>query len=140
MRFYEVRRHIAAPPAVVWAGLVDPDRLVAAGTGVTRIDGEIAPGSRFTIWSEAAPGRGFATRVTELAAPHRMVWEGGLPARLFRGVRTFALAAEDGGTAFHMREEFTGPLLPLVWRTMPDLQPSFEQFASALARSSEERR
>ncbi len=31
-----------------------------------------------------------------------------------------------------MREEYTGPLLPLIWRSMPDLGPSFEQFASGL--------
>jgi hypothetical protein len=30
-----------------------------------------------------------------------------------------------------MREEYTGPLLPLIWRSTPDLGPSFRQFASA---------
>jgi hypothetical protein len=31
-----------------------------------------------------------------------------------------------------MREEYTGPLLPLIWRSMPDLRPSFERFARGL--------
>ena len=26
---------------------------------------------------------------------------------------------------FTMREEYSGPLLPLIWRSMPDLGPSF---------------
>lgn len=140
MRSYEVRRHIAAEPAVVWATLTDGDTLVAAGTGIQRIDGVIASGATFTLWSAAAPGRGFRTTVTATDPPHRMVWRGGLPAGLFRGVRTFTLAPVDGGTDFTMREEFSGPLLPVVWRTMPDLQPSFDAFAEALARTSEDRR
>ncbi|MBL8929969.1 MAG: SRPBCC domain-containing protein [Kineosporiaceae bacterium] len=137
MRHYEVRRHIAAEPAVVWQTLTDPAALIAAGTGIERIDGAIAPGERFTLWSTAAPGRGFRTRVTELTAPSSMEWTGGMPAGLFRGVRRFALSPARGGTDFHMREEFTGLMLPLIWRTMPDLQPSFEAFADGLARASE---
>lgn len=137
MKSYEVRRHIAAAPDAVWAVLTDGDRLVAAGTGIRRIDGPIAPGRTFTLWSEAVPDRGFKTRVAEHEAPHRMVWEGGLPAGLFRGVRTFTLAAaQGGGTDFAMREEFSGLLLPLIWRTMPDLQPSFDVFADGLARAA----
>jgi hypothetical protein len=31
-----------------------------------------------------------------------------------------------------MREEFTGLMLPMIWKSMPDLGPSFEQFASGL--------
>ena len=31
-----------------------------------------------------------------------------------------------------MREEYTGPLLPLIWRSMPDLQPSFDRLARGL--------
>ncbi len=137
MRSYEVRRHIAAEPAVVWAALADGDRLIDADTGIQRIDGRIEPGGRFTLWSEAVPDRGFKTRVTTMEAPLRMVWEGGLPAGLFRGVRSFTLTPAAGGTDFAMREEFTGPMLPLIWRSMPDLQSSFDTFAEGLARTTE---
>jgi hypothetical protein len=138
MTSYEVRRHIAADAREIWATLTDPERLVAAGTGIARIEGRIEPGARFTLWSEAVPGRGFRTRVAAMDPYRRMVWEGGLPAGLFRGVRTFTLTPQaDGGTEVHVREEFTGPLLRLVWRTMPDLQPSFDQLVDGLARSTE---
>jgi hypothetical protein len=43
----------------------------------------------------------------------------------------------DGTTRFTMREEYTGPLLPLIWRSMPDLGPSFRQFASGLTKRAE---
>lgn len=132
-----MRRHIAADPAVVWATLTDGDRLIAAGTGIQRIDGRIEPGSTFTLWSEAVPDRGFKTRVSEMEAPHRMVWEGSLPAGLFRGARTFTMTAANGSTDFVMCEEFTGLMLPLIWRSMPDLQPSFDAFADGLAHATE---
>ena len=40
-----------------------------------------------------------------------------------------------------MREEYSGPLVPMMWRSMPDLGPSFSQFADGLeARASSSRR
>ena len=50
MRYYEVHRHIDAEPSMIWQTLTDPAALVAAGTGIERIDGAIVPGGRFTIW------------------------------------------------------------------------------------------
>lgn len=56
-----------------------------------------------------------------------------MPLGLFKGVRTFTLTpAGSGTTRFTMREEYTGPLLPLIWRSIPDLGPSFTQFAHGL--------
>jgi hypothetical protein len=36
-----------------------------------------------------------------------------------------------------MREEYTGPLLGMMWRSMPDLGPSFAQFVNGLKRRVE---
>jgi hypothetical protein len=67
-----------------------------------------------------------------------MTWTGGMPLGLFKGVRTFTLTPEgSGSTTFTMREEYSGPLLPLIWRSMPDLGPSFEQFANGLKQRAE---
>jgi hypothetical protein len=50
-------------------------------------------------------------------------------------VRTLVVTIEGGETArFTMPEQYTGPLLPLIWGSMPDLGPSFEQFANELKR------
>jgi len=43
-----------------------------------------------------------------------------------------SLDGANGGTAFHVREEYTGPLLGLIWWSMPDLGPSFDRFARGL--------
>jgi hypothetical protein len=36
-----------------------------------------------------------------------------------------------------MRERFSGPLLPLIGRSIPDMGPSFDQFARGLKKRAE---
>ena len=52
-------------------------------------------------------------------------------------MRTFTLVPDGNRTRFTMREEYSGPLLPLIGRTIPDLQPSFDQFARGLKARAE---
>ena len=88
--------------------------------------------------SAVAPGRTFPLRVTGFDPGQRMVWTGGMPLGLFRGVRTFTLAPEgDGATRFAMREAYSGPLAPLIGRSIPDLGPSFRRFAAGLKARAE---
>lgn len=137
MKSFEVRRTIAAPPEAVWARLTDAQGLVSGGLGIRQLQGAIAAGARLKVTSEANPGRAFALRVSEFTPHRRMVWKGGMPLGLFTGTRTFSLTPATGGTDFYMREEFTGLLAPLVGKSIPDLQPSFEQFADGLRRLAE---
>jgi hypothetical protein len=139
VRSYSATATIAAAPEEVWAILTDAAGYATWDSGVKRVEGTIAAGGTIKVLSRANPGRAFPVRVTELAPPRSMVWSGGMPLGLFRGVRTFTLSPRDGGTVFAMREEYTGPLLPLIWRTMPDLGPSFTQFADGLKRRVENR-
>ena len=138
MKRFEVRRTIAASPERVWAHLTDGPSLVAGGLGVVRLEGTIAPGASLKVWSAANPGRAFALRVTEFTPHRRMVWRGGMPLGLFTGVRQFTLTPSGSGTEFHMHEEFSGVLAPLIGKSIPDLQPSFEQFADGLRALAEE--
>jgi hypothetical protein len=132
MKSYEASAVIGADPAKVWRVLIDGASYPAWDSGVERVDGTIAQGQKITVYSSVNPGRGFPVRVTEFTPGHGMTWSGGMPFGLFRGVRTFRLEPRDGGTAFTVREEYTGPLLPLIWRSMPDLGPSFTRFATGL--------
>jgi hypothetical protein len=70
-------------------------------------------------------------------APARMVWSGGMPLGLFKGVRTFTLTPQGDSVRFEMREVFSGPLSPLIERSLPDLQPAFDEFAASLKRRAE---
>jgi hypothetical protein len=137
MRHYESTALIDASPEAVWAVLTDASAYAGWDSGVVRVEGRIAPQEKIKVVSEANPKRAFGVTVTEFSPGERMVWSGGIPLGLFRGVRTFTLTPEGGSTRFAMREEYTGPMLPLVWRSMPDLQPSFEQFASGLKQRAE---
>ena len=133
MKAYDATVEIGASPDTIWAILTDGPGYQAWESGVERVDGRIAPGEKITVRSHANPGRAFPVKVTEFDPGRRMTWSGGMPLGLFKGVRTFTLAAgTDGTTRFTMREEYTGPLLPLIWRSMPDLGPSFRQFADGL--------
>lgn len=137
VRSYEVTRDIAAAPETVWAILTDAGRLQNGGFGITRIVGQIVPNGRFRLWSDAAPGPAFHLRVTAFDPPRRMVWTGGMPLGLFTGVRSFTLAPIGNHTRLTVREDFTGLLLGLIWRSMPDLQPSFTTFGDAAKKQAE---
>jgi hypothetical protein len=138
MRAYEATATIDAAPEAVWKVLLDGQSYTSWDSGVVTLEGEIALGERLKVTSEANPGRAFPVRVTEVVPARSMRWSGGMPLGLFRGERTFTLSpAASGETDFKLREEYTGPLLGLIWRSMPDLGPSFEKFAQGLKQRAE---
>jgi hypothetical protein len=137
MKSFQASVTIAADPADIWTVLTDAPGYAQWNSGVRSVEGQIARGQRIKVVSEANPGRTFPVTVTELEPGRRMTWTGGMPLGLFKGVRTFTLTREGERTAFTVREEYTGPLLPLIWRSMPDLGPSFRQFAEGLKQKVE---
>lgn len=139
MTSFEARQDIAAAPERVWAILTDAAQLAGGELGVTRIEGAIRPGERLKLWSEVSPGRAFALKVSVFEPPLRMTWEGGAPFGLFRGVRSFTLTPKPGGTHFHMREDFSGPMAPMIVKSIPDLTPSFQKFVRGLKTLAETR-
>lgn len=138
MRAYEASSVIEAKPEAVWDVLTDGAGWATWDSGVVRVEGSIAPGQKIKVVSEVNPGRAFPVTVTTFEPAAAMTFTGGTP--LFRGVRRYTLAPQpDGSTRFTMREEYTGPLVPLIWRTIPDLGPSFTQFADGLKKRVEQR-
>lgn len=139
MKAYEATSEIQASPDAIWAILVDGANYPAWESGVVGVSGKIASGEQIKVVSSANPGRSFPVKVTEFTPGRSMTWSGGMPFGLFKGVRTFRLTPTDGGsTRFDLREEYTGPLLGLMWRSMPDLGPSFSQFARGLKARAEQ--
>ncbi len=136
MPHFQTSRLIAATTDQVWTVLTNRTLLAGGDFGITRLDGPattIATGQRITLYSEVAGNRAFKLRVMQ-ADGRRMIWRGGMPLGLFTGTRTFDLTPEGDGTRFDMAETFTGPMSGLILKSMPDLTPSFETFAAALAR------
>jgi hypothetical protein len=139
VKFYEAASTIQATPDAVWRILTDGPGYATWDNGVVRVDGRIAPGETIRVVSEANPDRTFPVTVTEFDPPRGMTWSGGMPLGLFRGVRTFRLTRDGAVTRFEVREEYSGPLLGIMWRTIPDLGPSFSAFAEGLKRHAERR-
>ena len=132
MRSYEADSLIEATPEQVWPLLTDTAAWPDWDSGVIKVDGQLELGEKLTITVEANPGRAFPVKVVQLSVPERMVFRGGMPLGLFTGQRTYTLAREGTGTRFTMREEYTGPLAGMIFRSIPDLGPSFRQFAQGL--------
>jgi len=139
MKSFHVSRHIPATPERVWAVLTDAARLANGSLGITRIEGDIALSHSLKLWTEATGTRAFGLKVTTMNAPRTMVWEGGMPLGLFRGVRTFTLAEKEGGVQFEMSEVFSGLMAGLITKSIPDLTPSFERFANGLSALAQEK-
>ena len=138
MEHYESNAAIDAPTGQVWDVLLAGDAYPSWRSGVSSVEGAIVDGGKITVHSEVAPGRAFPVKVEIDRAGGTMTWSGGMPLGLFRGVRTFSVRPDGVGTAFSMREEFSGPLLGMIWRRMPDLQPSFDQFTAGLKARAEQ--
>ena len=138
MLSYETSAMIAASPETIWSILTDAPGYSGWDSGIERIEGTIAPGEKVKLHTEVQPGRTFGVKVGDVEPARRMTWTGGMPLGLFKGVRSFTLTPEgSGATRFDMREDYSGPLLPLISRSMPDLGPSFERFSSGLKAEAE---
>ena len=133
MRYFEARSTISATPEQVWPVLAAVDAWPSWDSGIVTVKGTAALGRKVTVESAAAPGKAFPVKATEFEPPTVLELSGGLPFGLFRGVRRFTLSpVKGGGTLFVVREEYTGPLLERMWKSIPDLQASFQQFADGL--------
>lgn len=138
MRSYEAQATIKASPDKVWAVLVDGAQYADWDSGVVSVEGTIALGETIKVVSSANPDRTFPVKVTEFQPGRSMIWKGGMPLGLFKGVRTFTLSeTEDGSTRFEVLEVYSGLLLSMMWKKMPDLGPSFDQFARGLKKRVE---
>ena len=127
MKVYSVTRTINAPPEPIWQILTKGVAYPEWDPGMDRIEGIIAPGENIKVYNKLSPGRAFPVKVTDFVPAQTMRWTGGMPPGLFKGQRTFTLTPrDDGATEFNMREAFTGVLLPLISRSLPDFTESFE--------------
>ena len=135
---YNVAINIDASPDKIWTYLTTGSDYPRWNSTVDRIEGMIAPGQKIKVFAKISPERAFPVEVAEFSPPRKMVWRGGMPLGLFKGVRTFLLTPEsNGSTTVTMTEEFRGAMLPMMAGSMPDLRPAFEGFAADLKAAAE---
>jgi hypothetical protein len=138
MKTFATRTTIHATPESIWRILTDAAGFPSWNTTVVRVDGRIALGEKVTVHVNAAPGRAFPVKVVVFDAPKRMVWRGGMPLGLFQGERVYELRSVSAGDVeFVMREEYSGLMAPLITKSIPNLQPAFDEFAACLKARAE---
>jgi hypothetical protein len=132
-----VRIAIAATPERIWSLLTNAADFPRWNSTVSTLEGTIALGQRIKLTVPIAPGRTFKLKVSVFEPGLRMVWRDGM-APMFKGVRTFTLERSIGGwTVFSMVEVFSGLMLPLIAKALPDFGPSFEEYARDLKAEAE---
>ena len=133
MREYSASAVIDGPADRIWAVLTDVAAYPQWDPYCERIEGQAVPGGKLKVFSKLSPGRAFPVRVTEFVPHERMVWSGGMPFGLFKGVRSFTIAQRTPDSAeFTLREVFSGPMLKLIGGSIPDMGEPFEKFAAGL--------
>lgn len=136
-RAVRVSVSIRATPDRVWALLTNAADMPRWNSTVTSVEGTVAPGARLAIKVPIST-RTFKVKVDTFEPARTLVWSDGNA--VFRGVRTYVLSQQAGGsTLFDMEEVFTGVMLPLIARSLPDFKPVFEQYAADLKREAERR-
>lgn len=134
---FKASTKIDAPPEKVWSVLTNAAAYPEWDPNMNRLEGNIALGEKVTAHTKLSD-RAFPVKVAVFEPNRRMVWSGGMPLGLFKADRSFVLEPDGDGTQFHLKEQFGGPLLFLFKGTVPDLQPSFEQFAAGLKARAEQ--
>lgn len=137
MKSYSATTTIDATAERVWQILTDAQSYPSWDPWAVRIEGAIAAGARLTTYTKLSPNRAFVVKVTEFVPERLMVWTGGVPFGLFRGVRRFELEPRAGGVQFTVSEIFRGPLLPLFAGSLPDMTQPFADFAAGLKQRAE---
>jgi len=138
MKTFEASLPIRASKETIWKILTDAPSYQSWNTTVDKVDGRIALNEKITVHPKNAGGRAFPAKVAEFVPQEKMIWAGGMPLGLFKGVRTFTLTDRGEGTVeFRMGEVFSGLLSPLIERSMPDLQPASEEVSAALKKDAE---
>jgi uncharacterized protein YndB with AHSA1/START domain len=138
MKSYEARITIKAPRETIWSVLTDATLYPEWNKTVTKLEGTIAVGQKLKIWTTMDPKRAFPAKVAALEPAKRMVWSFAAPLGMFKGERTFTLEDTADGVVFHTREVFSGWMAGPITKKMPDLQPSFDAWASGLKERAEQ--
>lgn len=136
MKKYSASIEINASAETVWKIITDANSYPTWDLAMNRIEGKLELGETvkfFTKLSEQA----FPIKVTAFEPSKKLVLTGGMPLGLFKSERIHSLFFKDGKTHFHTEEIFSGLLLPVFGKNIPDLTENFQGFVVALKKQAE---
>lgn len=137
MKKYNASTTINASPDEVWKILTDSKGYPDWDTSMDHIEGNLAPGETVKFFTKLSPNA-FPVKVTGFETGRKLILTGGLPLGLFKSERTHTLTStDDGKTVFTTEEIFSGLLLPIFGKNIPDLTENFQKFVAALQKQAE---
>lgn len=137
MKVYKASITINASAEKVWGIITDANGYPEWDLSMDHIEGKLALGETVKFLTKLSPNA-FPVKVTGFEPNRKLVLTGGMPLGLFKSERTHTLTAnKDGTTAFHTEEIFSGLLLPVFGKNIPDLTENFQGFVAALKKQAE---
>lgn len=136
MKSYEAKTQINARKSTVWDIITDGGNYTVWDSGITHISGGLRNGGTIRVRSRTGGNRTFRLRVRQIPG-EAMTWNGRLALGLFKGVCTFTLTSHGEKTLLHVRQDLAGPLLGLLWKTLPDIEPAFAEYVAAVKKRAE---
>lgn len=133
---YSMKTKLEAPIDRVWSHISDRDKLLEWDSMLMELDGEIKKGSQIKLRSKLSPNQQFKLKVSEYRPPNQMVWESGFWP-MFKGVRSYRLEEQEGGTLLSLEESFSGLMLPLIKKKLPDCETIFGTYVKDLKKQLE---
>lgn len=128
---------INAAPEKIWQIMTTAENFTKWNSTIVSLEGPIKLKNKITLVSTVAPDRTFKIKVSKMEHPTLMQWSDGF-APMFRGVRSFITEPQADGTCiFTMKEVYSGLMLPMIKKSLPDFRPSFEQFVADLKTEAE---
>jgi hypothetical protein len=137
MKVFEASTTINADPETIWNILANASGYPDWDPAMDHIKGKLAPGETVKFFTKLSD-QAFPVKVTAFEPGVKMVLTGGMPFGLFKSERTHTLLpGNDGQTTFHTQEVFSGLLLSVFGKNLPDLTENFRGFAAALKQQAE---
>lgn len=137
MKRYRASTTINASRDVIWKILTDASGYPNWDVTMDHIEGKLSLGETVKFFTKLSPNA-FPVKVTAFEPGTKLVLTGGMPLGLFKSERTHTLTPADTGKTLFMTEEvFSGLLLPLFGKNIPDLTENFQGFVAALKKQAE---
>jgi hypothetical protein len=138
MKEFKTTAVIQASEENIWKILTNLQDWPKWDPNCEKVEGTAGLGQKIKVFTKLSPGRAFPLKVSEFVPNRKMTWTGGMPLGLFKGERTYTLTPKGSGKVeFVMHEVFSGPLSPLIEKSIPDMTEAFQQFGLGLKSKAE---
>lgn len=137
---YQSKIVINASGEQVYNVISNPQHFSHFDPNCLKIEGTLKLGQKIKLYSRLHGKKPLKMRVSVLVRNHKMVWVCGWPFNLFKRERIFTISAKDDSTTeFRIAEVYSGALLSLFRKKIPNMHTEFQLFTKGLKKFLESR-